>query len=308
MHSIFYAKNVSKEFEKFKLENVSFEVQPGSIVGVIEKNGCGKSTLLATLMGITEVDSKDAKIEIDGTSLLSDEKAYKKKIAYVFNETPFKDGLSAISIGKYYGRYYDGYDQEKYVSLLEKYNLIEGPDKHSNALQSKKNKMKPKIEQLLPFGKEEKRKRYLTDLVLNLILLSIPLFINVIIMHGYKEKPEILAYPIYTAISFLSFFILIAHTSIGFGILKCSGLSRIKRNYENANPKIKVYEFFTYFFRIILAINLGLEGEQILFKSINLPTSALDAQLITYTTTFVSIGIVFLLFDMIRTLGGKNEY
>lgn len=140
MHSIFYAKNVSKEFEKFKLENVSFEVQPGSIVGVIGKNGCGKSTLLATLMGIMEVDSKDAKIEIDGTSLLSDEKAYKKKIAYVFNETPFKDSLSAISIGKYYGRYYDGYDQEKYVSLLEKYELIEGPDKHSNALQSKKNR------------------------------------------------------------------------------------------------------------------------------------------------------------------------
>lgn len=175
-------------------------------------------------------------------------------------------------------------------------------------LSKMETEMKPKIEQLLPFGKEEKRKRFLTDLVLNLILLSIPLFINVIIMHGYKEKPEILAYPIYTAISFLSFFILIAHTSIGFGILKCSGLSRIKRNYENANPKIKVYEFFTYFFRIILAINLGLEGEQILFKSINLPTSALDAQLITYTTTFVSIGIVFLLFDMIRTLGGKNEY
>ena len=140
MHSIFYVKNVSKEFEKFKLENVSFEVQPGSIVGVIGKNGCGKSTLLATLMGIMEVDSKDARIEIDGTSLLSDEKIYKKKIAYVFNETPFKDSLSAISIGKYYGRYYDGYDQEKYVSLLEKYELIEGSDKHSNALQSKKNR------------------------------------------------------------------------------------------------------------------------------------------------------------------------
>lgn len=168
-----------------------------------------------------------------------------------------------------------------------------------------KTEMEPKIEQLLPFSKEEKRKRFLTDLVLNLVLFSVPLFINVLIMYGYKEKPEILAYPVYTAISFLSFFILIAHTSIGFGILKCSGLSRIKRNYENANPKIKVYEFFTYFFRIILAINLGLEGEQILFKSINLPTVALDVQLITFTTTFVSIGIVFLLFDIIRTLGDQ---
>ena len=175
-------------------------------------------------------------------------------------------------------------------------------------LSKMETEMKPKIEQLLPFSKEEKRKRYLTDLVLNLILFSVPLFLNVLIMYGYKEKPEMLAYPVYTAINFLSFFILIAHTSIGFGILKCSGLSRVKQNYENANLKMKVYEFFTYFFRIILAINLALEGALILIKSINLPTSALDAQLITYTTTFVSIGIVFLLFDMIRTLGGKNEY
>lgn len=168
--------------------------------------------------------------------------------------------------------------------------------------------MKPKIEQLLPFSKEEKRKRYLTDLVLNLILLSIPLLINVIIMYGYKEKPEMLEYPVYTVMSFLSFFILIAHTSIGFGILKCSGLSRIKRNYENANLKTKFYEFFTYFFHMILAINLGLEGQEMFFKSINISTITLDVQLIAFSTTLVSIGIVFLLFDIIRTLGGKNEY
>lgn len=168
--------------------------------------------------------------------------------------------------------------------------------------------MKPKIEQLLPFSKEEKRKRYLTDLVLNLILFSIPLFINVLIMHGYKEKTAMLAYPVYTAMSFLSYFILIAHTSIGFGILKCSGLSRIKRNYESADLKIKVYEFVIYFFHMILAINLGLEGLAMFFKSINISIITLDVQLIAFSTTFVSIGIVFLLFDMIRTLGGKNEY
>ena len=124
-------------------------------------------------------------------------------------------------------------------------------------------------------------------------------------MYGYKEKPEMLAYPVYTVMSFLSFFILIAHSSIEFGILKCSGLSRVKQNYENANLKMKVYEFFTYFFRIILAINLGLEGALILIKSINLSIITLDAQLITFTTTFVSIGIVFLLFDMIKTLGDQ---
>ena len=51
---------------------------------------------------------------IDGVCLQTDEKAYKKKIAYVFSELPFMEKISAVSIGKYYGRYYDGFNQKKY--------------------------------------------------------------------------------------------------------------------------------------------------------------------------------------------------
>lgn len=59
-------------------------------------------------------DSADTGIVIDGVCLQTDEKAYKKKIAYVFSELPFMEKISAVSIGKYYGRYYDGFNQKKY--------------------------------------------------------------------------------------------------------------------------------------------------------------------------------------------------
>lgn len=114
MNNALIVRNVSKTFDKFKLDNISFEVPGGSIVAVIGKNGCGKSTLLSVLMGMKESDSTDTGIVIDGVCLQTDEKEYKKKIAYVFSELPFMEKISAVSIGKYYGRYYDGFNQKKY--------------------------------------------------------------------------------------------------------------------------------------------------------------------------------------------------
>lgn len=114
MNNALIVRNVSKTFDKFKLDNISFEVPGGSIVGVIGKNGCGKSTLLSVLMGMKESDSTDTGIVIGGACLQKDEKEYKKKIAYVFSELPFMEKISAVSIGKYYGRYYDGFNQKKY--------------------------------------------------------------------------------------------------------------------------------------------------------------------------------------------------
>lgn len=135
MNNALIVRNVSKTFDKFKLDNISFEVPGGSIVGVIGKNGCGKSTLLSVLMGMKESDSTDTGIVIGGACLQKDEKEYKKKIAYVFSELPFMEKISAVSIGKYYGRYYDGFNQKKYEALLKQYGLIDFPQGQKILLQ-----------------------------------------------------------------------------------------------------------------------------------------------------------------------------
>ena len=141
MNNALIVRNVSKTFDKFKLDNISFEVPGGSIVGVIGKNGCGKSTLLSVLMGMKESDSTDTGIVIGGACLQKDEKEYKKKIAYVFSELPFMEKISAVSIGKYYGRYYDGFNQKKYEALLKQYGLIDFPGVPLRISKNKKNIM-----------------------------------------------------------------------------------------------------------------------------------------------------------------------
>jgi lipopolysaccharide transport system ATP-binding protein len=56
--------DVSKEERFFALKEVSFEVAPGELVGIIGENGAGKSTLLKILSGITEPTS--GRIELTG--------------------------------------------------------------------------------------------------------------------------------------------------------------------------------------------------------------------------------------------------
>ena len=60
-------QNLCKQFEGFSLDNVSFKVPKGRIVGFIGENGAGKSTLVRC-MNFLEVPS-EGKVLIDGKSL-----------------------------------------------------------------------------------------------------------------------------------------------------------------------------------------------------------------------------------------------
>ena len=57
------ARSLSKAFgRKSVLENLSFDVRPGDVVGVLGKNGAGKTTLLELMLGFTPATSGEVKV------------------------------------------------------------------------------------------------------------------------------------------------------------------------------------------------------------------------------------------------------
>ena len=136
MNPIFSCNHITQELEHFKLADITFALDAGCILGVIGKNGSGKTTLLRTLMGMQSTQG-DARIL--GYSLQKDEKEYKKRMAYVLNESPFRMNVNALTNGRLFGRYYDSFNLERYEELLQQYGIIEHPEKLRSVCHGKKN-------------------------------------------------------------------------------------------------------------------------------------------------------------------------
>lgn len=119
-------KNVTKSFgDRVLIEDLSFKVPPGAIIGVIGPNGAGKSTMMKMIMGKETPDSGEVKLGLT------------TKLAYVDQSRDALDpknnvwqevsgGSDIITIGNfeiqsraYIGRFnFKGTDQQKIVGNL----------------------------------------------------------------------------------------------------------------------------------------------------------------------------------------------
>ena len=75
-------KNLTKKYgSKTVLDNVSFTVNDGEVLGFLGPNGAGKSTTLNIVTGY--ISSTAGSVTIDGIDIMDDAIGYKKKIGYL---------------------------------------------------------------------------------------------------------------------------------------------------------------------------------------------------------------------------------
>lgn len=75
-------KNLTKKYgSKTVLDDISFTVESGEILGFLGPNGAGKSTTMNIITGY--ISSTSGSVCIDGIDIMDDPKAYKKKIGYL---------------------------------------------------------------------------------------------------------------------------------------------------------------------------------------------------------------------------------
>ncbi|MGB4092730.1 MAG: ABC transporter ATP-binding protein [Ruminococcus flavefaciens] len=133
-------KELTKRYDGFTLDNLSFNVPGGSIMGFIGQNGAGKTTTINTILNIVKPDS--GTVKVFGLDHIRDEKEIKKHIAAVFDELPFDDRLTASDINVIMREIYDQWDSDKFFAFLDRFQL---PKKKKFGKFSKGMKMKMQI-------------------------------------------------------------------------------------------------------------------------------------------------------------------
>ncbi|MCM1115711.1 MAG: ABC transporter ATP-binding protein [Clostridium sp.] len=110
-------KNVTKMFgSKKALDNISFNIDDGSVFGLVGSNGAGKSTLLRILAGV--FSTEEGNVYLDGETPFEN-KIVKQQTAFVSDFPYFSAGATMQSTALYYQDMYPSWDKERYLQLRE---------------------------------------------------------------------------------------------------------------------------------------------------------------------------------------------
>lgn len=86
--------NATKSYDgkKRAIDQLSFQLKPGDLLGFVGHNGAGKTTLLKAIAGIHALNSGD--IHLGEISIKDNPLAFKKKIAYIPDHPDLYESLT----------------------------------------------------------------------------------------------------------------------------------------------------------------------------------------------------------------------
>ncbi|MGD9887468.1 MAG: ATP-binding cassette domain-containing protein, partial [Bacilli bacterium] len=119
-----------KTYPKFHLNNVSFTLETGFIMGFIGRNGAGKTTTLKSMMGLVHPDSGE--VYINNLDFMQNEFACKQKIGFVLGGVDYYPKKKLKTITDVTKRFYDSWDEQAYQGYLKRFDL--DPEKRIDEL------------------------------------------------------------------------------------------------------------------------------------------------------------------------------
>lgn len=117
-------KGLGKYFESFKLQDVSFSLAEGFIMGFIGRNGAGKSTTLKTMLNLMKSDAGE--VNLCGLSMPKDEIEIKNQVGYVFGGVDFYPESKISAITDVTKAFYREWDDGLYKKLCERFEIDQG--------------------------------------------------------------------------------------------------------------------------------------------------------------------------------------
>lgn len=133
-------RDLSKRYMNFSVEDVTFNVPDGTVVGLIGENGAGKSTIIKSVLGAVHPDGGE--ILVDGMPLDKLDRSGRQKISFVLDDMGLPMELTLSMLDKVLSNIFEKWDSAKFKSLVQKFGL---PEKKMLREFSKGMKMKATI-------------------------------------------------------------------------------------------------------------------------------------------------------------------
>ena len=117
--SLLTLEHVSKAYDRLRvLDDVSFEVEAGSITGLLGPNGCGKTTTMKILTGL--IGTYDGAVAVEG---MAPGLETKKIVSYLPEKTYLSGWMRCIDTIDMFADFYADFDRSKALELLDRLRL-----------------------------------------------------------------------------------------------------------------------------------------------------------------------------------------
>lgn len=113
--------DVTKKYDDFTLDHVSFQVPRGCICGFVGQNGAGKTTTIQLILDIIKKDG--GSIKVFDQDMEKDGAALKEKIGVVFDEMGFHEFLTATEINRVMKNVYANWQEDLFFDYLKRFSL-----------------------------------------------------------------------------------------------------------------------------------------------------------------------------------------
>lgn len=123
MQEVLTVSGLCKQYPAFSLEDVSFCLEEGRIMGMIGRNGAGKTTTLKSMLGFVHPDRGD--VRFFGMDFAAHQQRIRQQIGYVSGGVSFYPAKKLRTITGVTRSFYDQWDDQAYRKTMERFQLDE---------------------------------------------------------------------------------------------------------------------------------------------------------------------------------------
>ena len=114
-------RGVTKRYPGFTLQDITFSLPAGCILGLVGENGAGKSTIIHLILDAMRPD--EGEICVLGRSNRSDFSSVKEELGVVLDEASFPESFALPQIDAVLRRIYRQWDSQRFFDLARRFSL-----------------------------------------------------------------------------------------------------------------------------------------------------------------------------------------